>query len=221
MTTILCRIHGIRVCQDISIPIDSFQDIENAIATISVLLKEFGEYELDEVPLFGNDSIQLSVAHHDAQPFDPAKFDIHARNIAEYIDARCEGRDPLLNHDENGVAIERIESISRTLKRFGRVVFNVNGMPDIELANGRKWKARERDHCVMMDVESTMDVTALKCSSTEIIVSDAQADALHPGASIRLENLTPIHRVTGLLVGVVDGMQSATVDMFSLVDEDD
>lgn len=217
MTTILCRIHGVRVCKDISIPIDSCQDIENAISAIKLLLNEFGEYELDQVPLFGDDSMQLSVAHHDSRPFDPTKFDIYARNVAEYNDSKSQGRDPLLNNDENGVAIERT---CRTLKRFGKVVFNVNGMPDIELS-GCKWKSRERDQYVTMDVESTMDVTALKCSSTEIIVSDAQADAFHPGASIRLDDLTPIHRVIGSLVGVVDDMQSATADMFSLADDDD
>lgn len=219
MTTIACRILGIRNHPELSIPWDAFQDVENGISAVRHLLASFGGYELNDVPQFQHDRMLLSVAStdHDALTFNAAKFDVFARNIAEFIDAKCEGRNPLLNHEENGVSIEGIENICRSLKSLGKCVFSVDGMPDIKLTNRRKWRTNNRDDYITIVVESTTVVAALECSNRAVFVSDAQASNFSLGDSIgpdRSNNATPIRRVIGSLVEVIDDTGS-TGDMFS------
>lgn len=219
MATIACQILGITNQPEPSIPIDAFQDIENAISAVRILLAAFGGYELDDVPQFRDERMLLAVAStHDVAPtFRADKFDVFARNIAEFINAKYEGRNPLLTHEENGVVIEDIESICRSLKDYGKIVFRIDGMPDIHLTNRRKWKANSRDGHITIVVESATVVAALKCSNRAVIVSDAQASNFSLGDSIGLgqsNNATPIRRVIGSLVEVIDDKEPTTGDMF-------
>ena len=223
MATIACQILGITNQPEPSIPIDAFQDIENAISAVRILLTAFGDYELDDAPQFRDDCMLLTIAStHDVAPtFHADKFDVFLRNIAEFIDAKCEGRDPLLNHDENGVSIEDIENICRSLKSFGKCVFSIDGKPTIKLTNRRKWKTSNRDDYITMEVESATVVAALKLSNRElIVVSEAQASNFSLGDSIVLDennHTTPIRRVIGSLADINTG--PTTADMFD-TDED-
>lgn len=226
MTTIACQVLGIRSHPELSIPIDAFQEVERGISALRILLAAFGDYELDDVPQFQNDCMLLAVAsrNHHAPTFNAVKFDVFARNIAEFIDAKCAGRDPLLNHDENGVAIERIETICSSLKSFGRIEFSIDGMPDIKLANRRRWKTNNRERYITIVVDSATVVAALKCSHRAVIVSDAQASNFSLGDSLDLgqtNNATPVHREIGSLVDIIDDMEPITVDMFGAGDDNE
>jgi hypothetical protein len=217
VATIACQILGITNQPEPSIPIDAFQDIENAISAVRILLTAFGDYELDDAPQFRDDCMLLAIAStHDVAPtFHADKFDVFLRNIAEFIDAKCEGRDPLLNHDENGVFIEDIENICRSLKSFGKCVFSIDGKPAIKLTNRRKWKTSNRDGYITMEVESATVVTALKFSNRDLIVSEDHASNLSPGDSFVLDennHTTPIRRVIGSLADINMGL--TTADMF-------
>ena len=221
--TITCHISGITCDPDLSIDTSSLKDIQSAVSAVRTLLSAHGGYNVDETPRIRDDVLILEVVdtQSDSPPFSPKRFDLYARNVAEFSDARNEGRAPLLTLDDHEHETAGIEAACRSLKGLEKVVIQVDGMVKIELMNHRKWHGDTRGNQVTLDVERAAPVAGLKRSREELIVSSEMAKSLHPGDSIRLESIkvTPIRRALGTLVEIVGDMDGETIDMFDPDDD--
>lgn len=223
---ITCHIDGITSTRSPEIQRGSFKRIEKSVSAVRTLLSLYGDYTLEDTPQFCSAGVLLAVApaHAEAPPFDAIMFDLFARNIAEFIDAHHQVRDPVLTHAAHGLAIHNIEDVCRSLKSHGTVVFQVDGMARIELRNRRKWHERCPPDHVTIAVGSAGVVAGLEYQRGELIVDDMEADAFRPGDPISIKgssNAEPIRRAVASLVRVLDDSTAVTIDMFKPDPSDD
>lgn len=217
---ITCHIDGITSTPSPEIQRGSFKRIDKAVSAVRILLSSHGDYTLEDTPQFCSSGALLAVVptHAEAIPFDAKMFDLYARNIAEFIEAHHKVRDPVLTHAAHALAIDDIEDVCSSLKRYGTVVFQVDGMAKIELRNRRKWNTRRPPDHVTIAVGSAGVVAGLEYQHGELIVNDMEADAFRPGDSISIKdsnNAEPIRRAVASLVRVLDDSTAVTIDMFT------
>lgn len=216
---ITCHLDGISSYPGPEIQHESFKRLVAAGSAVRILLSAYGDYGIDQTPQFRSASMLLAVTPRssEAPPFDAKRFDLYARNIAEFIDAHHEGREPLLTHANHGLPIDNIEDVCKSLGSHGTVVFRVDAMEKIELRNRSKWRRNCHSDHVTIEVESAANVAGLKHSRGELLVSDEKAKTFHPGDLINpndSNNAKPIHRVVASLVRVLDDSEAMTIDMF-------
>jgi hypothetical protein len=216
---ITCHIEGITSNPHPSMSLESFSRIEKAGLAVNQLLSAFGAYGIDDTPKFRDRGLVLTVVTTcpNALPFDAKLFDLFVRNIAEYIDARHDGRSPLLTHADHGLAIDDIEQICESLSAYGTILLQVDAMDMIELRCRRRRKGRDHGHYATMELESTTDVTGLKHSRGELIVSSETARTFRPGdlmPPISADASRPLRRAVASMIRIIDGSESVTMDMF-------
>lgn len=216
---ITCYITGV-VCDPYpSIPVTSFREVEMAISAMRILLTAFGDYVLGESPQFcdGGMLLEITTAHPAGSSFDAGRFDLFARNVAEFMDARIEGRDPLLTHDNHGLATEEIKTICRSLTGLGTISFRVDEIAIIELRCRRQWRNEGQQGCIRMEVAMARQIYGLEGSRGNLLVPSEVAETLRPGDLVSIgheEGVTQIQRSIGTLVEVIDDVSEETTDLF-------
>jgi len=220
---ISCHVEGINSFPHPSFSLDILEDVEGVTSTVRILLSAFGDYGFDDTPQFSDDALLLAVVatQPGAPQFNAARFDLYARNVAEFIDATNEGRTPLLTHDDHGLAINEIEHVCESLKGLGAVSFRIEDMPTITIAKARQRRKDRRANHIIIDVASAKDVAFLKCERKMLVMSDTKAKALKPGDSINPDDAKGarlIRRSVGSLVRIIDDTEAVNADIF---DDDD
>lgn len=223
---ITCHLEGISSYPDPEIQRESFKHLERSGSAIRLLLSAYGDYKIGETPQFRSASVLLAVVptSSEAPPLDAKRFDLYARNIAEFIDAHHEGREPLLTHANHGLAMDDIEDVCKSLRSYGTVALQVGAMERIELRNRREWHRNCHSDHVTIEVQRAANVSGLKNSRGELLVSDEKAKAFHPGDLITFKDskdAKPIQRIVASLVCVLDDNEAATIDMFGPDHHDD
>lgn len=220
---ISCHVEGITGFPHPSSPLDILENVEGVTSAVRILLSAFGNYGFDDTPQFSDDALLLAVVAKQpgAPQFSAARFDLYARNVAEFIDATNDGRKPLLTHDDHGLVIDEIEHVCESLKALGEVSFRIEEMPMITIARTKKRPKDRRKNHIIIDVASAKNVACLKCERKMLVMSDTKAKALKPGDSINpydAKGARLIRRSVGSLVRIIDATEAVTADMF---DDDD
>src|SRR3546814_17504294 len=105
---IKCFIDGIVDFPYPSIPDESFDDIERAVAAIRILLSAYGGHMVSETPPFCSGGLLLAVVANAmaAPPFNSVRFDLYVRKVAEFLDTKITSQPTLLTHCEHRVEIQ-------------------------------------------------------------------------------------------------------------------
>lgn len=221
---ITCYIAGVLSDPCPSIPVTSLREVEMAIAGMRILLTAFGDYVLREIPQFCDGGLLLEMAplHPAGSPINASRFDQFVRNVAEYMDAKIERRDPLLTHDNHGRAPEEIENICRSLTGLGAISLRIDAMPIIELRCRRQWRNEGQQVCIRMEVAMARQICGLEGARGNLLVPSEVAETLRPGDVISIgheQDMTQIQRPIGMLVEVVEDEEMETADIFEMLDD--